>query len=70
MIDGMYFAGARATWNLQHSALPDAPVVPDQDRQRRRGAVRAHISTALRRAAERLDPAASRPSAIPVGPPH
>lgn len=56
MIDGLAYIGARATWNLQHSAMPDAPVVADQVRQRRGTSVRALVARALRRAAELLDP--------------
>lgn len=61
MIEGLGFIGARATWNLQHSALPGAPTLPEQDR-RRRGTLRPHVAATLRRAAEKLDPvAAPRP---------
>ena len=55
MIDGLAFIGARATWNLQHSAMPDAPAVPEEDR-RRRSTLRPHVAATLRRAAEKLDP--------------
>ena len=63
MIEALAFIGARATWNLQHSAMPDAPVLPDDDRRRRRLSVRPHVAAVLRWLAERLDPVA-RPRAI------
>ena len=56
MIEGLAFIGARATWNLAHSATPDAPVVPEIERQRRRPVVRPHVAHAMRRLAELLDP--------------
>lgn len=65
MIDGLAFIGARATWNLQHSATPDAPVLPDQARRRRHRSVRPHLAATLRRTAERLDPLRIDPP--PVG---
>ncbi|MDQ0373978.1 hypothetical protein [Cellulomonas humilata] len=57
MIEALAFIGARATWNLQHSAMPDAPVLPEQARRRRRSSsLRPHVAATLRRAAEKLDP--------------
>lgn len=56
MIEGLAFIGARATWNLQHSATPDAPVLPDEARRQRRLTVRPHLAATLRWTAERLDP--------------
>jgi hypothetical protein len=62
MIEGLGFVGARSTWNLQHSALPGAPAVPEPDRRRRHHTLRPHLAATLRRAAEKLDPvAAPRP---------
>ena len=56
MIDGLAFTGLRATWNLAHSAMPDAPLLPQAARRRRRGIVRPPVAATLRRTAERLDP--------------
>lgn len=56
MIEGLAFIGARATWNLQHSATPGAPVLPHEERRRRRLSVRPHLAATLRWAAERVDP--------------
>jgi hypothetical protein len=56
MIEGMALIGARNTWRLQHSAAPDAPVVPDPPPRERRVVVRAHLAGVLRRTAELLEP--------------
>ena len=56
MIEGLAFIGARATWNLQHSAMPGAPVLHEQPRRRRSSTLRPHVAATLRRAAEKLDP--------------
>ncbi|KQR10398.1 hypothetical protein [Cellulomonas sp. Leaf334] len=71
MIEGLAFIGARATWNLQHSAMPGAPTLPDQAlrRPRRTTAVRPHVAAVLRRTAERLDPERSAQDfQVQVGP--
>ena len=56
MIDALPFIGARATWELQHSAMPDAPVVAEP--ARRRPTVRPRAAALLRAVAELLDPRA------------
>ena len=57
MIEGLAFIGARATSNLQHSAMPGAPTIPERaPRRRRRSTLRPHVAATLRRTAERLDP--------------
>ena len=57
MIDGLAVIGTRATWNLAHSAMPDAPVLPDRARRRRRTSLlRPLVAASLRWTAERLDP--------------
>lgn len=57
MIDGLAVIGTRATWNLAHSAMPEAPVLPERARRRRRsGLLRPLVATSLRWTAERLDP--------------
>ena len=69
------------TRQLAHSALPDAPVVPDQPRRPRRAAsLRARTGAVLRSAArralklaDRLDPASDpQPGLTPpsIGPAH
>jgi hypothetical protein len=55
MIEGLAFLGARASWRLQHSAMPDAPVVPDRPVRARRGVVRLRAARALRSTAEMLE---------------
>ncbi|GEK23292.1 hypothetical protein [Cellulomonas xylanilytica] len=62
MIEGLAVIGARATWNLQHSALPGAPAIPDEaPRRRRRGTLRPHVAATLRWTAEKLDPLTTSP---------
>lgn len=57
MNEGLAFMGVQASWTLSHSALPDAPVVPDVPRRRRRGvAVRVRLAHALHRVAEAVEP--------------
>ncbi|NUU18498.1 hypothetical protein HP550_14675 [Cellulomonas humilata] len=63
MIEGLAVVGARATWNLQHSALPGSPVLPPEPPRRRRLNLRPRVAATLRRTAERLDPVGS-PRAI------
>ncbi|WP_315093549.1 hypothetical protein [uncultured Cellulomonas sp.] len=60
MIEGLAFIGARATWNLQHSAMPDAPELLEPPRRVRRPVVRLQVAAVMRRAAEVLDPAHGR----------
>lgn len=60
MIEGLAFVGTRATWNLAHSAMPEAPVVPELDRPRRRHVVRPHVAHVMRWVAELLDPRGGR----------
>lgn len=60
MFDGMTglaYIATDASRRLAHSAMPDAPVVPDLPRQRR-GHVRPRAAQVLRRAAEALRRAA------------
>ena len=40
-----------------HSAMPDAPVVPDQERTPRLAPLRALLATTLHRTADRVAPA-------------
>ncbi|MGW6130283.1 hypothetical protein ACWFNE_09680 [Cellulomonas sp. NPDC055163] len=60
MNEGWAVLGARATWALQHSAMPDAPVVPDAPARERRGVALVWAARTLRRAAELLDPRPER----------
>lgn len=57
MNEGLAFMAVEASWNLSHSALPGAPVVPDAPRRPRRSfALRARLATALHRVAEAVEP--------------
>jgi len=56
MVEGLAFIGARATWNLQQSAIPGAPVVPDLERKPRRRVVRPQVAQVMRWMADQLDP--------------
>jgi hypothetical protein len=60
MIEGLAVVGTTATWNLAHSAMPDAPVVPEPDRSPRRRIVRPQVAHVMRWAAEVLDPRGAR----------
>lgn len=71
MNEGLALMAVEASWALSHSALPEAPVVPDRPR-RRRGAgtglvVRARLARALHRAAEALEPPVPATGCGPVG---
>ncbi|GEN79133.1 hypothetical protein [Actinotalea fermentans] len=56
MNEGLALVAVEASWALSHSALPGAPVVPDERRGRRRSiAARARLARVLYRAAEALE---------------
>ncbi len=56
MNEGLALMAVEASWALSHSALPDAPVVPDAGRGPRRSIVlRARLARVLHRAAEALE---------------
>lgn len=53
---GLGLLGVRSTWQLAHSARPDAPVVPGSPQRRDAGRLRRITAEQLRRLAERLAP--------------
>lgn len=56
MNEGLALMGVLASHALSHSALPGAPVVPDERRERRRSiAARVRVARVLHRAAEALE---------------
>lgn len=57
MNDAAIFVAAQLAHRESHSALPNAPVVPDRPKGRNTRTVRRATARALRRAADRLQPA-------------
>lgn len=60
MFDGLAVVAVEASYTLSHSALPDAPVVPDPPARQRAGVARLQVARLLRRVAEAVEPAQAR----------
>lgn len=63
MFDGLAVVAVEASYTLSHSALPDAPVVPDPPARRHAGVARLQVARLLRRVAAALEPA---PAHVPT----